>query len=138
MPIREARTWHVYRYQNPGGEHDGKLVLALLVDLGSIQGVLINSEPAKSGPFRRVEVQLRLDFLPRPSASIRFDTLICGSFEDYTTNKAERNWVVTGKERNKVLEKALSAESRLSGKVKKRLRQENLPFINHWAKRTRP
>lgn len=138
MSIREAKLWHVYRYQRSSSDHDGKYVLALLVDSGEICGVLINSEKARSEQLRKIELHLRLDFLPRPSASIRFDTLIYGSFEDFTTNKAEQNWVVTGRARYQVLAKALSAESRLSGKVKKRLRQENLPFMNHWAKRTRP
>lgn len=137
MPIREAKPWHVYRYQNSSGEHNGKYVLALLTDAGKICAVFINSEKAKSEQLRQIEVLTRLDFLPRPSASLRFDTLICGGFEQFTVSDQERKWVVTGRTRYQVLNKALSAESRLPGKMKRRLQQENLAFLNHWARRAR-
>ena len=135
MPIRAAKAWHVYRYQNSSSEHDGKYVLALLVDAGEIHGVFINSEYARSEQLKKIEVRLRLDFLPRPKASIRFDTLISGSFEELDVRAKEKNWVVTGRSRYQVLNKAISAESRLSRTVKRRLRQENLAFLNHWARK---
>ena len=137
MPIREAKAWHIYRYQKSGSEHDGKLVLALLADAGEICGVFINSEQARSEQLRQIEVRTRLDFLPRPSASIRFDTLICGGFAEFTVSDQEKKWVVTGRTRYQVLTKAISAESRLPRAAKRRLRRENLAFLNHWAPRMR-
>ncbi len=134
MPIREAKAWRVYRYQKPDSEQDGKLILALLVESNTLQGVMINSKPARIKPLQEIETLLSLDFLQRQVASIRFDTLVHGSFEEFTLGGQEKNWVVTGRARYQVLNKAISAESRLSRTVKRRLRQENIAFLNHWAR----
>ena len=134
MPIREAKAWRVYRYQKPDSEQDGKLILALLVESNTLQGVMINSKPARIKPLQEIETLLTLDFLQRQVASIRFDTLVHGSFEEFTLGGQAKNWVVTGRARYQVLNKAISAESRLSRTVKRRLRQENIAFLNHWAR----
>ena len=52
MPIREAKAWRVYRYQKPDSEQDGKLILALLVESNTLQGVMINSKPARIKPLQ--------------------------------------------------------------------------------------
>ncbi len=137
MPLREAKAWRVFRYQNPDDEPDGALILALWVASDTIHGVRIHAKPARIKPLQESETLLTLDFLPRPLAYIRFDTLFSGSFEAFTSSDQEKNWVVTGRARYQVLAKALSPESRLSGRVKGLLRQENLAFLNHWAKRLR-
>ena len=137
MPLREAKAWRVFRYQNPDSEHDGKLILTLWVESDTIHGVRLHSKPARIKPLQESETLLSLDFLPRPLAYIRFDTLFSGSFEAFTSSDQERNWVVTGRTRYQVLAKALSPESRLSGHMKGLLRRKNLAFLNHWAKRLR-
>ncbi len=137
MPLREAKSWHVYRYQNPGSNFDGKHVLALLINTREIQGVLINSNYARSEHLKRVEARVRFDFLPRPNTSLRFDHLFRGQFEEFTQSEKEKKWVVTGRARYQVLTKALSSESYLLGEAKDRLWKENLAFLNHWARRER-
>ena len=137
MPLREAKSWRVYRYQNSDSEPDGTLILALWVENHTIHGVVIHSKPARIKPLQESEALLSLDFLPRQLASIRFDTLLSGNFEEFTMGGEEKNWVVTGRARYQVLSIALSPESLLSGKVKGHLRRENLAFLNHWARRAR-
>ena len=64
MPIREAKAWRVYRYQKPDSEQDGKLILALLVESNTLQGVMINSKPARIKPLQEIETLLG-DYTPK-------------------------------------------------------------------------
>ena len=137
MALREAKAWRVYRYRESDSVSDGKLILALWVESAALQGVMIHAKPARIRPLRKIERLLTLDFLPRPRAFIRFDTLIRASWEAFTATEQEKKWVVTGRARYQVLEQALGAESRLPRAAKRRLLQENRAFLNHWAKRLR-
>lgn len=135
MPVRNARVWRVYRCLDPDGEEDAKLILALFVEGNTIQGVKINSKPARNEWLKGIEVRLHLDFLSRTSASIRFDKLIKCRFKHL--KDLGREWVIEGQDRYQILIKALSSESLLSGKEKRRLRLDNNSFINDQTQQVR-
>lgn len=135
MTTRMARAWRVGRFQPPGAEQDGKWLLALLEEEGDILGVFVHSRPARSPSLRECEANLSLDFLPGQRAAIRFDALVRASAAQFSVGDAQRSWVITGRARYLALAKALSPGSRLPLAAKRRLRRENIAFLNRWAKR---